>query len=537
MSLAGAQFWTQQFVAPDTGVYAGVRVYHYEAGTTTDTDVWTNESKSSAAAQPVVGDGQGRVSFYGDNIYRLVVKTSVADGDVQLYDYDNVKIMQKDASFRAENRGASYPSATSSNVGLIFAKVDSTGDITEVGCNKDGTQFSPFRFSGDAITGVESWGKGADLASATTLTLGTDGNSFDVTGTTTITGISAATVGTIIILQFDGALVLTHNATSLILKDAVNYKTTARDSFVFLSLGSGNWQEIARGVTKQSIASDRSVFQGRLTLTTGTPITTSDVTAAATLYLTPYGGNKVALYDGSQQWNVRALVETSLAVPAVANTVYDVFAYDDSGTVKIEALAWTNDTTRATALTTQDGVYVKTGDTTRRYVGSFRTLLASQCHDTVLRRWLWNYYNRVERPMAVVESTNSWGYTTDTYRQADGHTGNQLDFVIGVSEDAVWARVVAHCTQDTTTKTASVGIGLDSTSVNSAVVQGGGSAVTFSGQPDTGMLFTAEYRAAVAVGRHKLVWLEKSAVTNTTNWYGDNNDNDVQCGIIGSVWG
>src|SRR6185436_9706895 len=41
------------------------------------------------------------------------------------------------------------------------------------------------------------------------------------------------------------------------------------------------------------------VCDGRLTLTSGTPVTTGDVTAATTLYFTPNGGNQIALYTGS----------------------------------------------------------------------------------------------------------------------------------------------------------------------------------------------------------------------------------------------
>ena len=37
----------------------------------------------------------------------------------------------------------------------------------------------------------------------------------------------------------------------------------------------------------------------RLTLTTATPVTTSDVTGATTLYLTPYSHNCIGLYDGT----------------------------------------------------------------------------------------------------------------------------------------------------------------------------------------------------------------------------------------------
>ena len=84
--------------------------------------------------------------------------------------------------------------------------------------------------------------KGADVASAAALALGTDGNYVDVTGTTTITSISTKTAGTVVDLRFSGALTVTHNATSLIMPNAVNLTTVAGDVLRFRSLGSGNWR-------------------------------------------------------------------------------------------------------------------------------------------------------------------------------------------------------------------------------------------------------------------------------------------------------
>ena len=93
-----------------------------------------------------------------------------------------------------------------------------------------------------AFATTQSWGKGADIASASTLTLGTDGNYFDVTGTATITAISSAQAGTLIVLQFDGALQLTHHSTNLVLQGGSNITTAAGDIAVFVSDGSGRWR-------------------------------------------------------------------------------------------------------------------------------------------------------------------------------------------------------------------------------------------------------------------------------------------------------
>jgi len=76
--------------------------------------------------------------------------------------------------------------------------------------------------------------KGADVASATTTTIWvTDGNLIHITGTTTITGFgTAAQAGDERTIVFDGALTLTHNATSLILPGGANITTAAGDTAI-----------------------------------------------------------------------------------------------------------------------------------------------------------------------------------------------------------------------------------------------------------------------------------------------------------------
>ncbi len=95
--------------------------------------------------------------------------------------------------------------------------------------------------------------KGADLASGSTVTPGVDGNFFDITGTTTITAIATLQAGTVVIFQFDDAVQITHHATSLILEGGVNRTTEAKDIMMFLSLGSGNWQEISRSLVTPAV--------------------------------------------------------------------------------------------------------------------------------------------------------------------------------------------------------------------------------------------------------------------------------------------
>jgi len=64
--------------------------------------------------------------------------------------------------------------------------------------------------------------------------------------------------------------------------------------------------------------------QGRLTLTSGAPVTTSDVTGS-TVYFTPYGGNRLLLWNGND-WELYGFAEVSVAAPALYFCPFDIFA-------------------------------------------------------------------------------------------------------------------------------------------------------------------------------------------------------------------
>ena len=88
--------------------------------------------------------------------------------------------------------------------------------------------------------------KAADVASASTVDLGAVvGRFVNVTGTTTITSFGTVAAGIWRVVTFTGALTLTHNATSLILPGGLNITTSAGDSVVASSLGSGNWRVVS----------------------------------------------------------------------------------------------------------------------------------------------------------------------------------------------------------------------------------------------------------------------------------------------------
>lgn len=283
----------------------------------------------------------------------------------------------------------------------------------------------------------------------------------------------------------------------------------------------------------QPAISLRSV-NGRLSLTSGSPVTTGDVTAATTLYFALYEGNQIALYTGAT-WVISTIAELSIAVPATTNQMYDVFVDYADGTPALALTAWTNDTTRATALTKQDGVLVKTGDTQQRYVGSFRTTgVSGQTEDSFAKRFVWNYYNRMPRLMRVLEATNTWTYDDGTtYQQANASAANQLAFVVGVAEVKLSARIYAQGIDSTGVVQSTVAVGINSATTPTTGNVHGGFANSTLVSP-----ITAALDVYPAVGYSFAAWLEQSASANTFTWYGDNNAATLyQSGIFGELMG
>jgi len=173
----------------NNGLLCTLKVYHYTAGTTTLKDVYAVRAKTAGteAAQPVVSDSNGIVGFYADGLYKF--RLDVATDGVTystLYTPDN------------------------------WAVTDQSGTLS---------------------------GEGAALSSASTLTLGTDGNFFHVTGAVTITAISGTQNE--ITLVFDSTPTLTHSG-NLILQYAADYVAAANVTMRFANEGSNVWRELSR---------------------------------------------------------------------------------------------------------------------------------------------------------------------------------------------------------------------------------------------------------------------------------------------------
>ena len=114
--------------------------------------------------------------------------------------------------------------------------------------------------------------------------------------------------------------------------------------------------------------------------------------------------------------------------------------------------AWASDTTRTDAIALQDGIPVKSGTATLRWVGTIRTTGTTTTEDSGGgvttqvggKRFVWNAYNQVPRALAVIDTTDNWTYTTATVRQANGATGNKVEYVAGSVASFIEAMTMHH---------------------------------------------------------------------------------------------
>lgn len=159
------------------------KLYHYAAGTTSLKNVWTDRAKSTTAAQPLLSDSNGIFTCYADGVYKFVLTDA---NDVVISTWDNWNAAE-----------------------------------------------------GELI------GEGAQLTAASTLILGSDGNYFHVTGSTTIEQLSGTQP--VVTLTFDSALTLMHSS-NIMLSEGLDFPVLPGTTMTFINDGSNVWREVSRSV-------------------------------------------------------------------------------------------------------------------------------------------------------------------------------------------------------------------------------------------------------------------------------------------------
>lgn len=315
---------------------------------------------------------------------------------------------------------------------------------------------------------------------------------------------------------------------------------------------------ISAGVTSLNGQTGALAFiappQGRLTLTTGVAITTSDVTGATAHFYTPgVGGNQIPIYDGTNMVPTsfaeltQATTDTTKSPAAVGvSLVYDIFVWNDSGTIRAtRGPAWSSDTSRGTGAGTseivlQNGIWLNKNAITNgpgasrgTLVGSVRSDASSQLRDTVAFRWVSNIYNAVTRPMKVTEAANSWNYTTATFRQANANAANQLDFLQSLGGGELTADVFASYSNTTVANFGVVGIDIDS--INTTAIINNVNNLTYVPVTTYLVFVGAKYKGFPGMGRHIAIWKEYSSAGGTGTFYSVAGGTVLTSGIVGSI--
>lgn len=294
---------------------------------------------------------------------------------------------------------------------------------------------------------------------------------------------------------------------------------------------------------------------GRLSLTTALPVTTGDVSAATTVYYSPHRHNRISLYNGTV-WKFYTFSElsqlttnTTKSPAAVANNSnYDVFVWDDSGTLRAtRGPAWSSSTARGTGagtteLVAQDGRLVNKVAITNGpgagcglYVGTIRSNGTATIDDSEAKRHVWNRFNRVYRHMRRADDNGgggAWTYSTAAWRQANGSVLNQLSLVRGLNEDSMTAEIqVLYSNSTSTLRISYVAVGLDGTSpvdtTSTTLCETGGTHITVR----------ANYSGVPGLGAHTLTWLEYGNGSDTQSWGADNvgtpvNDSNIHATLM-----
>jgi hypothetical protein len=292
------------------------------------------------------------------------------------------------------------------------------------------------------------------------------------------------------------------------------YDTNTGALLVYVNDGTtSQWVE----VSNPSVGAASIQSNGRLTLESGVPVSSTDQTAKTTVYYTPYNGNFLSLYNGTS-WNAYSFAELSLALGTLTSGKnYDVFAYVSGSTVTLElSAAWTSDTARADAISLLNGVYIKTSNNTRRYLGTFRTTATTTTEDSLTKRFLWSMHNQTQRPTQRFETTTSWTYQAIAFRYANNSSLNRVECVFGLSS-LIDLKVAAYFSSGASPVQGSiVSIGEDSATAASAncSIQTG---ATITGSYSTTAAFLTMTPTA---GYHYYSWLESAFTANPTTFYG-----------------
>ena len=252
------------------------------------------------------------------------------------------------------------------------------------------------------------------------------------------------------------------------------------------------------GLGNAALANASPFMCGRLTLESGTPNKIGDVTGASTLYLAPWRGNTLSIYNGTL-WVPYAFPQLSLALSGLTSGKnYDVFAYDSGGSAVIDlGQDWTNDTTRNTAVSLLNGIWVNTSSFTTKIggvtvganrgtlVGTIRATGTSTTEDSAVKRFVSNLWNPLRRHFARTDTTGHTYSANSPVRGWNNASTHTLEWVTCIAQHSVLINFQgAFTSSGAGTQGARLGLG-SATTVQNLVMDFNGTQIIGDGFPFT----------------------------------------------------
>lgn len=256
---------------------------------------------------------------------------------------------------------------------------------------------------------------------------------------------------------------------------------------------------------------DPGKFFARASLSSSLPFSTSAISAGK-CYLHPFRGNRASTWNGSA-WVENSLTSIlSASVPAITGNCFDLTLHKSGSSLVLSTTNWTNSTTRATPVKLQNGVNILSG-TTKRLVASGYVSASGRCVMNETKLNFVNIYNRMPWKLKLTDAANSWSTTSTSL--VPWHSGTVGPaFVVAPLGGEYAVDVEYYQTVDDDVSTPQVGIGVDSTSVDSSDVRFGGGTT----EPKRGLV--AKVFAYLSAGR-RFIWPLHQGSGLGITFYGD----------------
>jgi hypothetical protein len=237
---------------------------------------------------------------------------------------------------------------------------------------------------------------------------------------------------------------------------------------------------------------------GRLTLSSNTPVMTTDLTAATTVYYADYVSDLVPIYNGTNWLEYSLGGQISLALDSTSGhtgyqqsgKLFDLVIRNNSGTPQLcTGPAWSSSTARASSIAMQNGIWTNSGSWTVKcdatsstfscsanqctYVGTMYATANGQtevlCAGYAVGgasdvTGISNAYNQV--PISCIDSDTSstWTYSSSTWRAANNHTANGISVINSLAQNALSFFYTTQASNNGAGNAAYIGIGTQDSS-------------------------------------------------------------------------